>query len=295
VNIRATRALSLDVVASSAGASAPALAARRERVSTDTAATLSRRDATQRSVATVCLAGIALVQAIELPFVFARGSQFGVLSIATMALCMGLGMALTAAPADTAEGLWRLVSAGALVVLAGWAVPHVFAVPGMATATVHGEAAARADWTAMPGGICAALAAVCLAVATVAAPPTRASVRRLATTVAVVLAMTPAVATLLVAFGPGLTGGETSLAAGITANVHANHGLNESQITFQPIAGSSGGHYVYRAPAPPHQTAIGLGLIAAATFVFVYGAIGYLRRRSAVAPVVAPGLEGSPA
>src|SRR3954451_17114675 len=105
----------------------PSLTRRPEMV--ENSAMLSRREATLRSAATTCLVGIALVQAIGLPFLFAQGRQLAVLSMAALALCLGLGMALAAAPAGGGRQLWRVVAAAAVVVLAGWAVPHVVAVP----------------------------------------------------------------------------------------------------------------------------------------------------------------------
>src|SRR5919199_570314 len=110
----------------------------------ETETTLSRREATMRSAATTCLAGIALVQAIELPSLFVQGRQFGVLSIAAMLLCVGLGLALTAAPAGAAW-LWRTVAGGAGLVFAGWAVPRLYALPRMAHQ--------KGNWAAMPGAV----------------------------------------------------------------------------------------------------------------------------------------------
>jgi hypothetical protein len=248
----------------------------------ETAPVLSRREAALRSAATACLAGIALVQAIELPFLVAQGPQLAVLSMAAMALCVGLGLALAAAPAGAARQLWRVVAAAAVLVLVGWAAPHAIAVPGLA--------GARGQWTAMPGAACGALAAVCLALATAAAPPTRSAARGLATALAVLVALAPGAGAALVALGPGLPGGETSLAAGV--HVHSQ-GLDETLIRFEPIAGGHGGHYVYRIAAPPHRTVPGVALVVAAAFVFVYGAVGYLRRRSATAvPVALAAFEG---
>jgi hypothetical protein len=97
-----------------------------------------------------------------------------------------------------------------------------------------------------------------------------------------------------VALGPGLSGGETSLAAGV--HLHAQGGSDESLIRFEPIAGGHGGHYVYRAAAPPQRTALGVALIAAAAFVFLYGAVGCLRRRRAPpGPATPPGVGIAPA
>jgi hypothetical protein len=246
----------------------------------ETATMLSRSEATLRSAATTCLTGIALVQAIDLPLLLGQGGQFAVLSTAAITLCVGLGLALAAAPATAARPLWRVVAAAAVLVLAGWAVPRAVAVPGLGHHQGH--------WTAMPGAACGALAAACLVLAVAAAPP-RLSARGLATAVAVVLALAPGAGALLVALGPGLSGGETSLAAGV--HVHSHAGLDESRIRFQPIAGGRGGHYVYRTAAPPHQTTLGVAMAVAAAFVFLYGAVGCLRRRRMpLDPVSAPGV-----
>src|SRR4051794_41970789 len=68
---------------------------------------LSRREATLRSAATASLAGIALVQAIELPPLLAQGRPLTVLSLVTTALCVGVAAALAVAPAGAAPRLWR--------------------------------------------------------------------------------------------------------------------------------------------------------------------------------------------
>jgi hypothetical protein len=250
-----------------------------------TATMLSRREATLRSAATACLTGIALVQAIDLPVLLVQGGRFAALSIAAMALCVGLGLALAAAPARAARQLFRLVAAAAVLVLAGWAVPRAVAIPGLAHHQGH--------WTALPGAACATLAAACLVLAVVAVPP-RPSARGLASAVAVLVALAPGVGALLVALGPGLSGGETSLAAGV--HLHAHGGLDESLIRFEPIAGGHGGHYVYRTAGPPQRTALGVALVAAAAFVFLYGAVGCLhRRRAPPGPGAPPGVRSVPA
>jgi len=235
----------------------------------DQAGVLSRREATLRAAATSCLVGIALVQAIRLPYLLAQGTQLAVLSMATMAVCVGLGLSLAAASAGAARQLWRAVAAADLLVLAGWVVPHVFAIPGIA-----GD---RGQWSAPAGVVSAGLAVACLAVAAVAAPPTRASLRSLLTTAAVVLALAPGAGVLLVSLGPGTFGGETVLAAG--AHIHS-HGSFENAIVYQALPGGNGGHYVYKASVPPHQTAVGIALIVIAALVFTYGTLGFLRRRT---------------
>jgi hypothetical protein len=70
-------------------------------------------------------------------------------------------------------------------------------------------------------------------------------------------------------------------------HIHS-HGSPESAIVFQPLPGGHGGHYVYKAKSIPHQTTLTFGLIVTAAFVFTYGAVVYLRRRTA--PVESLGL-----
>jgi hypothetical protein len=253
----------------------------------ETATTLSRREATLRSAATTCLTGIALVQAIDLPLVLVQGWQFAVLSIAAIALCVGLGLALAAGPADGARRLWRRAAGAAVLVLAGWAVPRAVTVPGLAHHEGH--------WNAGSGAACAALAAACLVLAVVAAPVSlRRSARGLATALVVLVALAPGAGALLVALGPGLSGGEISLAAGV--HFHAHAGLEEAQIRFEPIAGGRGGHYVYRTDAPAQQTAVGVALVVAAAFVFLYGAVGCLRHRCVPPdPIAEPAVGSAPA
>lgn len=251
---------------------APFLRTQRE-VAPPAAAWLSPREARLRAAATAGLAGIALALAIDLPFVREQGGQFAVLSLLTIALCVGVGLALAATPADASRQVWRVVAATAVVVLAGWAGPRLVVVPGLAH---H-----RGHWGGMPGALCGALAAFSLAVAAVAAPPTRASIRGLLTAIGVLVALTPGIGAFLVALGPGLVGGETSLAAGV--HVHS-HGLDETLIRFQTIAGGRGGHFVYSAPAPPHQTVFAVVLMVGAALFFLYGTLGHLRRAAAARP-----------
>jgi hypothetical protein len=231
---------------------------------------LTRREATLRSAATVCLAGIALVQGIELPSVLASRAHFAVLALGAMGLCVGLGLVLAATPARAARQLWGVVAAAGVVLVAGWAVPRAFAVPGVADH--HGH------WTGMPSALAGALGAACVALASIAVPPTRAAARALATAAGVLLALATGAGMVLAAFGPGLSGGETALAAGV--HVHSHAGLDETQIRFQALPGGHGGHFVYQATATPHQTALGVAMMALAALVFTYGAVGYLRRRA---------------
>jgi hypothetical protein len=243
-------------------------------------AALSPREATLRSVATIGLAGIAVVQAIALPAVLEQGGRFAVLSAAAMGTCLALGFALTAAPAEGAGPAWRMVAMASVAVLAGWALPHAVDVPGLETA--------RGEWAALPGAIAAGLAVVCLVVAAVAGRPVRPSARALATALAVLVTLAPGVWVLLVALGPGPAGGEQSLAAGhVHGHVHSG-GFGEESIQFR--AGPKGNHYLVPVSAPAHPTPLGAGLLAAAALVFTAGGVTQLRRRTA--PDVRSGLEG---
>ena len=256
----------------------------------DTTTVLSRREAMLRSVTTACLAGIALVQALGLPSLFVTGRQFGVLSMAAMTLCIALGWALAAAPADSSRRLWRLVAATAVLVLAGWAVPRLFAVPGLAFQSDHQTTSLNGGSKLTPADASAALGAVCLVLSVVALRPTRAALRGLATAVAVLAAMSPAVAAVFVAVGPGTLGGETALGTGAH---HHGHASFENAIQFRAGSGLHGSHFVVAVTPQPHQSLFGVALMVSLALVFVYGAVACLRRRSEPAAGMAlRGLEG---
>ena len=256
----------------------------------DTTTVLSRREAMLRSVTTACLAGIALVQALGLPSLFVTGRQFGVLSMAAMTLCIALGWALAAAPTDTSRRLWRLVAATAVLVLVGWAVPRLFAVPGLAFQSDHQTTTLNGGSKLTPADASAALGAVCLVLSVVALRPTRAALRGLATAVAVLAAMSPAVAAVFVALGPGTLGGETALGTGAH---HHGHASFENAIQFRAGSGLHGSHFVVAVTPQPHQSLFGVALMVSLALVFVYGAVACLRRRSQPAAGMAlRGLEG---
>jgi hypothetical protein len=242
---------------------------------------LSRREATLRSAALTSLAGIALIQAIQLPPLFTEGRQLGVVALAAMAICIALGLALAALSASVTRQLWRVVGGTAAVILLGWVATHAFAVPGLESD--------RGSWATMPGLLTGLLAAVCLVVAAIAAPPGRAELRGLAIGAGVAVALTPAIAIALVALGPGTAGGETVLASG--GHLHS-HGSVENSIVFQPLPGGEGGQYVFKTTAVPHHSPFAIALMAAAAFIFIYGAVGYLRRRSAPAEEQQSSLAG---
>jgi hypothetical protein len=243
-------------------------------------AALGRREAILRAAAVTCLTGVALVQAVGLATLFAQSRPLGVLSLTAMTLCLALGWTLAAAPDRASRPLWRLLAATAALVLAGWAASRALGVPGLP--------GSRGRWTAMPGAASAALAAVALALALVAARPTRASARGLVTATALLAAMAPGTGVLLVAMAPGPAGGEAALAAGGHHHVQASLG---PKLRFRPGSGRHGSHYVISATPRPRPTALDVALVAAAALAFVSGAIGCLRRRSAPwASGPAPGL-----
>ena len=247
-------------------------------------AALGRREARLRAAAVTCLTGVALVQAVGLAALFAQSRLLGVLSLTAMSLCIALGWTLAAAPDRASRQLWRLVAGIAAVVLAGWAASRALGVPGLL--------GSRDRWTAMPGAASAALAGVALVLARVATRPPRASARGLATAAALLAAMAPGTGVLLVAAAPGPPGGEAALAAG--GHVHATASrmatLRMPKLRLQPGSGRHGGRYVI-ATTSSRRGALDVALIAAAALVFVFGAIGCLRRRSAAwTSATAPGL-----
>jgi hypothetical protein len=67
------------------------------------------------------------------------------------------------------------------------------------------------------------------------------------------------------------------LAAG--GHIHS-HGSPENSIVFQRLPGDQGGRYVFKAQAAPRRTPVETGLMVTAAFIFIYGSIGYLRRRT---------------
>jgi hypothetical protein len=230
---------------------------------------LGAREAALRSAATACLTGIALIEAIALPAVLARGATPSVLVLAAIALCVGDGLALVAATASAAPKVWRAVAATGAVVLAGWALPHAVSLPQ--------AAGARGDWAAMPGVACAALAAACLVLAGAAVRPTRGTARALAVALAVLVAWAPGAVAVLVATGPAAPGGETGIAtSGVGA--HAASPAREPDIVLRP--GATGNHYVIRLSRPRRAPAAGVALLAVAAAAFAGGAVASLRRRS---------------
>src|SRR5215213_7102386 len=204
-------------------------------------APLGRREAMLRSAAVACLTGVAVVQALGLASLFVQSRLLGVLSLAAMTVCIALGWTLAAAPERASRALWRLVAVIAALVLAGWAAPRALAVPGLP--------GSFGRWTAMPGVVAAALAGVALALALVAACPTRAAARGLVTAAALLAAMAPGTGVLLVAAAPGPPGGEAALAAGSHAHATGSRMgmVRMPKLRLQPGSGRHGGRYVITA------------------------------------------------
>src|SRR3954468_10005533 len=131
---------------------------------------LSRRETTLRSAATTCLTGIALIEAIYVPALWARGEQqLAVVSTAAVALCVVVAWALATARVGSPARLWCAVGATGALALTGWAASHASASSRLA--------GALGGWAALPGGIAALLAAISLAVAVNAAAPRAAAFR----------------------------------------------------------------------------------------------------------------------
>jgi len=233
------------------------------------ATALNRREAARRGVATACLTGIAVVQAIGLPALVARSALVGVLSLAAAGLCVGGGLALAAAGPSASPAVWRAVAATSALALAGWALPRAVALPA--------PAGARGDWASMPGVACAGLAAVCLLLAATSVQSARTAARGAAVAAALAVALGPGVVALLVAAGPGPAGGEAAIAQQHTRG-HAHPSASEPVIVRRP--GRGGDHFVTRVATTPHPPAIAVALAAAAASFFVLAALASLHERT---------------
>ena len=108
--------------------------------------------------------GLRSLQALELPSLLAQGRQLAVLSLAAMGLCIVLGWLLAATPDGVGRKLWHAVAGTAALVLAGWAISR-----GVSSGACRGPRQLGVDARRLVTGV---LAAVCLGVAIVAAPPT---------------------------------------------------------------------------------------------------------------------------
>ena len=239
----------------------------------ETNSELTVAEVTLRAAAVVALATVALVVGVGLPALFAEDVSLGVVSMGAMALSLGLGWMLAAAP-PSAPHLWRLVAATGGVALAGWAATRLFPVPGVA--------GARGEWRSPEAAAAAVAAAACVVLAALAVPLTRRGVRAAAAALVVLAAVGPSVAVTLVALGPG----SAPAASAAGAHDHASPST-DAAIRLRPGSGRDGGHYVVRVATPPHLTAPGIALLSAAAALFAFGAVTSLaqrRRRPASAP-----------
>src|SRR3954463_6541787 len=114
---------------------------------------LSRRETTLRSAATTCLTGIALIEAIYVPALWAQGEQqLAVVSIAAVALCVVVAWALATARAGSPARLWCAVGATGALALTGWGgAPAPASSPPAGRRRPPPQApASRALWVAGP-------------------------------------------------------------------------------------------------------------------------------------------------
>src|SRR4051794_283978 len=226
---------------------------------------LSRREATLRSAATASLAGIALVQAIELPPLLAQGRPLTVLSLVTTALCVGVAAALAVASAGAAPRLWRAGFATPVAGLPGGAAgvgpPSLPRARG-AGLVLRSLAGAGGEETTILAAGGAALAAAALVAAVAAGRPTRARLRRMATVAVLLLAIGPGVAGLLLAAAPD----RADVGAALATGAHVHHVSDpDNALVYRAIPGHHGGQLVLPSGAPaPRPTTIGVVLALAA-------------------------------
>jgi len=224
---------------------------------------LSRHQAAARAAALAALLGLALVQVIEQPYAFAQGRQIGVLSALLIAAALGAAALLFRAPQEKgARPAWAAVALVAAVVLAGWTLTRVAAVPGVA-----GE---RGHWTTGPGLASAVLAGCCLGSAAAGAGVrlTRETFKAAGMAVGVLVAMAPAVVAAVVAFGPGPQG---------WAHGHAAAG---AEGPVKPGFFGQTGEYVYPNATPPHLPSWALALAMGLALGAWYLAAAALQRRA---------------
>jgi copper transport protein len=240
---------------------------------------LTRRQAGLRSAAVAALCGLALLQAIELPYNLAQARQVAALSGLALVACAVLAVALTVARAGAAAPAWGAVAAIGAVALGGWALTRAIALPGLAGGVGR--------WAELPGLATAGLGLACLGLAAAGSGvrPSRAAAAALAKACALAAALMPAAGATLVALGPGPGAGEGTFAGGAEAHVHLHGGAGAAG--FRPGFGGHAGNYIYPNAIPPQLPPWALALVVGAAVLFVYLAAGALRRRCAPAPVAA--------
>ncbi|HEY0345951.1 MAG TPA: copper resistance protein CopC [Solirubrobacteraceae bacterium] len=236
---------------------------------------LSRREVVLRSAAVAGLAGLALVQVIELPAGLAQGRHVAVLAGLLIGVCVVVARVLACGSGTSGGAGWRALAAVGALAVAGWAVTRAVAVPGLATAT--------GDWTTAPGLAGAALGTACVALAAAGggAQPSRTAALALVKAAALVAALAPGAGALLVALGPGPRGGESTISEASPAHVHAHAHAAPGAAAFRPGFGGHAGHYVYPNAVAPHLPAWALALAVGAAALLTYLAIAALRGRAA--------------
>ncbi|HTN23305.1 MAG TPA: hypothetical protein VL120_04925, partial [Solirubrobacteraceae bacterium] len=233
---------------------------------------LSARQATLRSAAVAALAGLALVQVVEFPYTVAQARHLAVLSGLLAALCVALAAALAAARPASGGAAWRAVGALGALVLGGWVATRLVAIPGSATGT--------GNWTTAPGLASGGLGLACAGLALAGGGgvrPARAAAAAIARGCAVVAALVPAAGMLVVALGPGPSGGERAIAGVAGAHAHVHEAASAG---FRPGFGGHAGHYIYPNATPPHLPAWALALAVGAAALLAYVAASALRRRA---------------
>ena len=217
--------------------------------------TIGRREAGLRVAAIACLAGLALVQVVELPYSLARGGSLWLVSGLVVAACLALALVLVTADGAGGRAAWRAVAALGTVVVVGWVVTRLAAVAGMAASAGH--------WTTRPGLASALLGATAVALAAVGAGarPSRETAIAMAGGLGVVGALAPGAAAFVVATSPG----------------PGHHG--GGQPIFKPGFGGHAGHYVYPDAVPPHLPSWALALALGAAAALLYAGGAALHRR----------------
>ncbi|MEA2419758.1 MAG: copper transport protein, partial [Thermoleophilaceae bacterium] len=238
---------------------------------------LTQRQARLRSAAVAALAGLALVQVIELPYNLAQARHVAALSGLVAIGCMALAVTLAAARTPSGgAAVWRFVAAAGALLAGGWALTRAVPVPGLESGLGR--------WTTAPGLASAGLGLACvvLAVAGSRVRPSLAGAVCLLKASALALALVPAAGVLLVALGPGPSGGENTISGAPHGHGHVH--ASAAAATFRPGFGGHAGHYIYPNATPPQLASWALALAVGAAALLTYLAAAALRRRSSPPP-----------
>jgi hypothetical protein len=206
--------------------------------------------------------------------------------MAAMTLCIALGGRSQAAPAIPPAGCGRLVAATAVLVLAGWAVPRLFAVPGLAFQSDHQTTPQRRE-QADAGDASAALGAVCLVLSVVALRPTRAALARPRHRGGRARRMSPPSRGVR-----GARAGHARRRDSARTGAH-HHGTRRSRTPSVPAgSGLHGSHFVVAVTPQPHQSVFGVALMVSLALVSSTGRSRTCRRSEPAAAMALRGLEG---